>query len=430
MCEVGLSFKLGDVISPARFHRLFARNRPFGLLLGSLAVSSCGDWLYNVALVALVYDRTGSPGWVAITTAARVAPIVFLGPIGGVLADRCDRRRLMIASDLVRALLMAALAVFAATGGAILLAPLLAALATAAGAVTPPCVAVCTSRFVPAAQRQRANGLRAAIGQGAIVVGPALGALMLALAGPALTIGLNGFTFIVSAAAIAAIPAGPAFAPAREHAADPPSVFADVAAGARALRRAPVAVRLIAADVICSAVYGLLTVTLVLVAGRVGVGDGGYGLLLAAAGAGGIAGATVVGRHADPRHWRRTLVLSLGTVGVTLALLGAARGIGLAIALSLLMGAGMVVAEVLSETALPALLDDEILARAYGLLLPAALSGIVVGSLLGGPLVSLLGLGGALGAAGALVLLSGALLLHQPLAIAPSPPAPEPAPTR
>jgi MFS family permease len=171
-------------------------------------------------------------------------------------------------------------------------------------------------------------------------------------------------------------------------------------------------------------------VTLVLVAGRVGVGGGGYGLLLGASGAGGIAGATVVGRHADPRHWRRTLALSLGTVGVTLALLGAARGIGLAIALSLLMGAGMVVAEVLSETALPALLDDEILARAYGLLLPAALSGIVVGSLLGGPLVSLLGLGGALAAAGALVLLSGALLLHQPLAIAPSPPAPETAPTR
>ena len=430
MCEAGLSLKLGGVISPARFHRLFARNRPFGLLLGSLAVSSCGDWLYNVALVALVYDRTGSPGWVAVTTAARVAPIVVLGPIGGVLADRCDRRRLMIASDLARALLMAALAFFAAAGGVILLAPLLAALATAAGAVTPPCVAVCTSRFVPAAERQRANGLRAAIGQGAIVVGPVLGALMLALVGPALTIALNGFTFIVSAAAIAAIPAGPPFAPAREHAADPPSVFADVAAGARALRRAPVAVRLIAADVICSAVYGLLTVTLVLVAGRVGVGGSGYGLLLAASGAGGIAGATVVGRYADRRHWRRTLALSLGTVGVTLALLGAARGIGLAIALSLLMGAGMVVAEVLSETALPALLDDEILARAYGLLLPAALSGIVVGSLLGGPLVSLLGLGGALGAAGALVLLSGALLLHQPLSIAPSPPTPEPAPTR
>ena len=430
MCEAALSLKLGGVISPARFHRLFAHNRPFGLLLGSLAVSSCGDWLYNVALVALVYDRTGSPGWVAVTTAARVAPIVFLGPIGGVLADRWDRRRLMIASDLARALLMVALASFAATGGAILLAPLLAALATAAGSVTPPCVAACTSRFVPAAERQRANGLRAAIGQGAIVVGPVLGALMLALVGPALTIALNGVTFIVSAAAIAAIPAGPAFAPPREHAANPPSVFADVAAGARALRRAPAAVRLIAADVICSAVYGLLTVTLVLVAGRVGVGGDGYGLLLGASGAGGIAGATVVGRFADRRHWRRTLALSLGTVGVALALLGAARGIGLAIALSLLMGAGMVVAEVLSETALPALLDDEILARAYGLMLPAALSGIVVGSLLGGPLVSLLGLGGALAAAGALVLLAGALLLHQPLAIAPSPPAPEPAPTR
>src|SRR6478672_13709045 len=89
--------------------------RPFHLLITSLAVSSCGDWLYNVALLAFVYERTRSATWLAVTTAARVAPIVVLGPIGGVLADRWDRRRLIVASDLSRAVAMIALAIVAAT---------------------------------------------------------------------------------------------------------------------------------------------------------------------------------------------------------------------------------------------------------------------------------------------------------------------------
>jgi MFS family permease len=108
--------------------------RLFHLLIASLGVSSIGDWLYNVALLAFVYARTGSATWVALATAGRVLPIVALGPIGGVVADRVDRRRLMIVSDVARAGLMVALAIVAALGLPIVLAPVLAALATAAGA--------------------------------------------------------------------------------------------------------------------------------------------------------------------------------------------------------------------------------------------------------------------------------------------------------
>jgi MFS family permease len=81
----------------------------------------------------------------------------------------------------------------------------------------------------------------------------------------------------------------------------------------------------------------------------------------------------------------------------------------------------MIVGEVLSETALPRMLDDEVLGRAYGLALPVSLSGIVVGSLVAGPLVSLLGLHGAFAAAGVFVALSAAVLLRRPLMIAPAP---------
>ena len=399
--------------------RLLPGGRPFHLLLLGLATSALGDWLYNVALLALVFGRTGSATWVALTTAARVAPIVVLGPLGGIVADRVDRRRLMIGADAVRIVLMVALAIVAAAGLPILLAPVLAAAATAASTVTMPAVAASTARLVDADDLQRASALRAGIGQGAIVVGPALGAVVLALSDPAVAILLNAVSFTISAAAMLAIAPSAAFEPRAGDGAEPPSLVADLTAGARALRGAPTAVRLVAADVLCSGVYGLLTVMLVLVSRHVGAGDGGYGILLGAFGAGGLIGATVVGRLDAPETWRRMLTIALALVAAAMAGLGQTSTLAQAVMLALLGGGGMIVGEVLSETALPRMLDDEVLGRAYGLAVPVSLGGIVIGSLAAGPLVSLLGLEGAFAAAGLFVAVAAALLLRRPLTAAP-----------
>ncbi len=403
------------VSAAAREGRGALGGRAFHLLLVSLGVPSCGDWLYNVALLALVYGRTGSPTWVALTTAARVLPVVVLGPLGGVLANRYDRRALIIASDLTRAALMVALAVVAAAGLPIVLAPLLAAAATAGGTVQPPCVAACTARLVPDAELQRANALRSGIGQGAVTAGPALGAVLLAVSSPAVAIALNALSFLASAAAIGCIPPGPAFRPANRGAVARPSLVSEIGSGARALRGASTAVRLVAADVLCSAVYGLLTVTLVLVGQRVGAGDGGYGLLLGAFGAGGVIGAVVTARMRAASHWRPMLAIALALVALPLVGLGLSHALPVALALAVVGGAGMIVGEVLSETALPRMLADDVLARAYGLALPTSLAGVVAGSLVAGPLVALLGLTTTLTVAGVFVLLVAAALLRRPL---------------
>jgi tripartite motif-containing protein 71 len=389
--------------------------RAFHLLLCSLAVSSCGDWLYNVALLAFVYERTHSATWLAVTTTARIAPIVALGPFGGVMADRHDRRALMIASDLIRAALMLALAGAAAAGLPIVLAPILASAATAAATVQPPSMAACTARLVPDSELQRAQALRAAIGQGAIVVGPALGALVLALTNPALAILLNALTFLASAIAVAETRPGPAFAPPREMTHRAVGMRAEIATGARALRHAPAAVRLITADVLCSAVYGLLTVALVLLSRRLGAGNGGYGLLLGAYGIGGVIGAAATARASDPSRWRAALIIALFLVATTLMVLGAVSTLTEALVASLLGGGGMVVGEVLSETALPRMVGEDVLARAYGLALPASLGGIVAGSLIAGPLVALVGLSGAFVLSGLLVAIACAILARRPL---------------
>jgi predicted MFS family arabinose efflux permease len=168
-------------------------------------------------------------------------------------------------------------------------------------------------------------------------------------------------------------------------------------------------------------------VTLVLVGRKVGAGTGGYGLLLGGFGVGGVIGAAVTARLDAPSRWRGTLAVALLLVGMALAGLGVVPTLAGALALAVLGGGGMIVGEVLGETALPRMLDDEVLARAYGLVFPMSISGIVAGSLIAGPLVSGLGVTGTLAVGGMAVLAIGALLLSRPLDVAPAASAPVPA---
>jgi predicted MFS family arabinose efflux permease len=156
---------------------------------------------------------------------------------------------------------------------------------------------------------------------------------------------------------------------------------------------------------------------LVLVGHRIGAGAGGYGLLLGAFGVGGVGGATIAGRLDGAATWRRTLAGALVLVATGLAVLGLANAIAPALLLAFAAGGGMVVGEVLSETALPRLLDEAVLARAYGLALPASLAGIVAGSLVAGPMVAALGVTWTLLLAGSFVLAVAAVLLRRPIEI-------------
>jgi MFS family permease len=404
-----------------------ARRYPrFRRLLASLAVSQAGDWLYNLALLAFVYERTHSSAWLGITTAARVLPIVVCGPLGGVLADRYDRRRLMLASDGIRVVLMLALALVAAAGLPVLLAPIVAALSTAASSAYVPSVAATTPRLVDDADLPAANAARSAIGQICIVAGPGFGALLLLLGPPSLAFAINGATFALSALAVGSLPAGPVFAPAGEpdHA---PNVLRELREGARALLSQPVARRLVGADVVASAVYGAETVLLLMLSRELGLGDHGYGYLLASFGLGGVLGAGVAGRVAAGERVRTVLVAALTVLGASTALLADPFGFGGALALGIVGGAGSIVVEIMADTGLQRALPEDVFARAYGFAYPAALAGIVIGSLIAAPLVALFGVRGAFVALGALVALYALPLLRRPEPAAAPVPIPVPA---
>ena len=93
------------------------RIRDVRLLLLGQAVSQAGDWLYDVALLVYVLDATGSAAWVAAAGMVRLLPWIFFAPLGGLVADRVDRRRILVACDLVQLAGMLGLMLVAAVNG-------------------------------------------------------------------------------------------------------------------------------------------------------------------------------------------------------------------------------------------------------------------------------------------------------------------------
>ena len=385
----------------------------FRWLLSALAVSQAGDWLYNLALAVLVYDRTHSPLWVGITTAARVVPFVALGPLAGVLVDRFDRRRIMIASDLIRLALMLLLAAVAVAGLPILLVPVIAALATAASTPYLPCVTAVIPRLVRDDDLSGANAARSAVTALSIIAGPALGGILLLVGSPAIAIALNALTFGLSALAVLAIRPSEVFRAARPTD-RPAGLLPQLAQGAAALRAHPQALRLAGADITCSLVYGTQTVLLLIVSQQIGLGTHGYGYLFAGIGAGGLVGTALASRASRSCHPRRVLAAALAAVGVPMLLLAVTHWPAVAIVLAGLTGAGALLVEILTDTCLQRVLDQDVLGRAYGLALPAAIGGIAAGALITPVLANILGISGALGAVGGAVLGYAIVILRQP----------------
>jgi len=401
------------MLNPAAPFRAALSVRNIRLLLVGLAVSQAGDWLYNLALLALVYGRTHSPAWVGLTTAARILPEVALGPLGGILADRIDRRRLMIGSDVIRACTMATLALVATAHAPIVFAPILAAACTGAGSAYAPCVVAALPRLATDEQLPAANAARVSIQSICIVAGPLFGALLMLIGSPAVAFTLNGATFLAGAAAVAALPRSPLRATAAladEH----PSLRQELKTGWEALRGCDDAIAVVGADIIASAVYGVLTVVFVILGHRLGLRAAGYGYMLAAMGAGGVLAAGVSNKAASSKNPRRALIVSMLAVGAPLPLLALTGWVPVALLLAGVFGAGSVTTETIGDTCLQRSLDPAVFARAYGLALPACLGGIAAGALVAPLSIALVGVTGTLTILGAGVIAYGMLVLNQP----------------
>jgi predicted MFS family arabinose efflux permease len=264
-------------------------------------------------------------------------------------------------------------------------------------------VSAVTPKLVRGPDLPGANAARSSVTAAGLIAGPALGGvLMLVTGSTAVTFAVNALTFAAAAAFTLAIGDRRAFDVVRTEAARRAGLFSDIADGAAALRAHPAAVRLVGADILCSLVYGMQTVLLFLVARNAGLGMHGYGYLFAAIGAGGLAGTALAGRVAR-LPLRVALAGSLAMVGVPMLAMPLAHWALVAVMLTGFTGAGAICVEVMTETGLQRMLDDEVFGRAYGLALPASIAGIAAGSLVAPLLVSAFGATAALLACGGVV---------------------------
>ena len=376
-------------------YRSALAHRDLRLLFGGLVTSATGTWAYNVSLLAFVFDRTHSLGWVAAAGLSRFLPALVFSAYGGVVAERLERIRLMMTSDLVCAAWQVGLTLTAALNGPVVVALALAALTAVSGVVYEPAVAATIPSIVDEDDLVAANALNGTIENLVVVAGPGIGAVLLALGSPALAFGVNAASFLVSAALVSRISIRSRPVDVTEAGSAGP--LEQMKVGVRTIVALPAARTLVAYSALVSFVYGTDTVLFIGVSEhRLGTGPQGFGYLLAGIGVGGILMAGAVDRLAGSRGLAPIIIA--GTLGFCLptALMTVIHSPVLAFAVQVFRGGSTLVVDVLAVTALQRAVPSDQLARVFGVFFSFIIGSIALGTVITPPIVSALGLNGAL----------------------------------
>ncbi len=309
------------------------RNASFRLLAIATLGSSVGTLLAAIALAIDIKDRTNSGLWVGAVLVVAYLPTVVIGLTLGPLIDRLPRRNLMVGADVVRAAVFFALP-FTGTPGVIVA---LAAVAGVANGFFRPAVYAGIPNLVPDEELPAANALLQAMENVSWAIGPILGGLLTAAAGPHTAYWINGVSFLVSAVLIARIPARmlqSELALTRGHWRDLGDGFLAV------IRSRPLLAVLIAWGIACLGIGGANVTEVFLAKNTFHAGDFGYGLLYGAIGGGlvlgSFAGSTLLERIGPAKTYAGGLVLmALGFGGAA-----ASPNIWVAAACAVVGGAG------------------------------------------------------------------------------------------
>ncbi|WP_212988076.1 MFS transporter [Actinoplanes auranticolor] len=299
------------------------RVREFRYVWAAEVLSIAGDQLARVALAVLVYGRTGSAAWAAVVYALTFLPALFGGVLLAGLADRYRRREVMVAADLLRAVLVA---VMALPGLPLPWLAVLLFLVVLAGTPFTAAQGALLPEILPGARYERGLAVRQITGQSAQLLGFATGGILVAAIEPGPALLGNATTFLVSAVLI------------RAGLADRPRPVPE----SRDDLRTSVAVRGLRADprrralLALAWMVGWYVVPEALAApyaDQIGAGPAAVGLLMAADPLGSIAGAWLFVRLVPERIRDRLIgVLAVGA-GLPLLLTAAQPGVAMSMAL-------------------------------------------------------------------------------------------------
>ncbi len=364
-------------------YRRVLGNGPLARLLFGEFVSSIGDWLYLVALLVLVWNESSDPLTLGIIGAARIVPYILLSVPAGIVADRFDRRLVLLVTDVARGLIMLLMAAAVMLDMPVAVIVVLAIVATCFSAFFSPTIGA----YLPGLVRDEselgpANSAWSSLDNLAFFIGPAFGALLLGLGSLELAFILNAITFAVVAAVLLRLPAGRPTAAA----AAAPAGAGETSAAKGVLRDAlrPIArplVGLTLLNVVDGFVFGGLgVITVVLAVDVFAVGEAGTGLLNSAIGVGGIVGALVAGALVLRRRLGPPLLVGALVLGLGVAALGQVDAFALALLAMAVASAGALLLEIVATTLLQRIVPDHVRGRTLGGMETASVAAYAAGS--------------------------------------------------
>lgn len=339
------------------------RIRDFRLLWTGMTVSLVGDGIFLVALAWQTYDLSNSPSALGWISAAYVTPMVVFLLAGGVLTDRIDRRKLMIAADVIRAAAIGAVGVLAVSGDIRLWQLALFAGLTGVGdALFAPAFGSIVPEIVPRELLAQANSLDQFVRPLSGLVGPAIAGVLIASSGvgtaflaDAATFGVSGVTaLLLTPRPLARSPASSAWRELREG-------FAFVRA------RTWLWATLLAAAIIMVGPSARNVLLPYLVKNNLHASAGALGLVYSSTAAGAILAALAFGQRGTPRRFVLAAYVAWAVSLLVVAGYGVAQNIAELVALGFVAGVAIAFGQAIWGTMLHRLVPREVLGRVTSL---------------------------------------------------------------
>jgi MFS family permease len=385
------------------------RIRDFRLLWGAGLVSSIGSWLLVLAVPAHIFFVTRSLAATGLTLTAEYVPLLLVGPVAGALADRWDRRRLMIVTDLFRAGVVALMLLAVSARSYWIFYAALAAESCGTALFMPALRARTPAIVGTGPLLSRANALNS-VGNGMVrLIGGPLGGVLLAVYGIRVLICADVASYLASAAAI--VMTSRRTSPPAKHVTAIRQVGRDLTEGIHGIWHEPVARALFPVTVMFLAANASLSAVIIPFGVQRLGGSQQTGLLFAALGAGVLLSTPVLPVLLDRFQPRYLLTASLTATAIAYPLLFRSSALATALPAATAVGMFGSMSLVVPKTAVQRTVPNAILGRVSAVFLAGEAAATLVGAVVGPALAHATQLAG-LAAIASSMTLGGAVLAY------------------
>lgn len=358
------------------------RNRNYRLFFTGQGLSLIGTWMQSVAMSWLAYRLTNSIFFLGVVSFSNGIPVLFAAPFGGVIADKIDRRKILIVTQFLSMLQALAVTILAMTGvirswHIVILSVLLG---TINGFDMPTRQAFVRELVDKPDDLPNAIALNSLIFNGARLIGPPIAGLLIAFASEGVCFLINAVSFIPVLLAFVAMKIKPLEIPRHNG-----TVLTGLKDGiGYAFGFVPIRITLI-----LLAFVGLIAmpyaVLLPVFARDILAGDSKtYGFLMAAAGVGAITGALFLASQKNVAHLNKIIVSSMCTFAVSIIIFSISRTLWFSMIMMVLVGFGLMALIVALNTLLQSIVDDSKRGRIMSLYTMSFIGLAPFGSLLAG----------------------------------------------